>query len=110
LKRYPAGDGRCGGARGRGAAGEAARRRDAERRSEETTRRDAMAGPDLGLDFGGPWVAAAPRQRGLRPGRGGRGNKWVEISERDRRVDLVYGDRQAWGSSHLFGGIPLWEL
>jgi hypothetical protein len=28
---------------------------------------------------------------------GVRGDKWVERSKRDRRVDLVYGDREAWG-------------
>jgi hypothetical protein len=77
LKRYPAGDGRCGAPRGRGAAGEAARRREAERRSEETTRRDAMAGPDLGLDFGrvagcgGSARLARGAARGVRPVRTG---------------------------------------
>ena len=77
LKRYPAGDGRCGGARGRWAAGEAARMREAERRREETTRRDAMAGdrrrrgPDLGLDLA--LVAAAPRERGRGSDAGVRG-------------------------------------
>jgi hypothetical protein len=31
-------------------------------------------------------------------------NKWVEISKRDRRVDLVHGRREAWSSG---GMVPV---
>jgi hypothetical protein len=56
---------------------------------------DAGSRSRVRLFFAGCGGSAREGEGEVRPGV--RGDKWVERSRRDQRVDLVYGDREAWG-------------